>query len=73
MLQLVVGHSVYALDYVHSCGRNINDRWNLHANTSKTQLVTTEMVFHGISIISAPHNMGVDTLFVRLSSLLTDI
>ena len=49
MLQLVVGHSVYALDYVHSCGRNINDRWNIHANTSKTQLVTTEMVFHGIS------------------------
>ena len=49
MLQLVVGHSVYALDYVHSCGRNINDRRNLHANTSKTQLVTTEMVFHGIS------------------------
>ena len=47
MLQLVVGHSVY--DYVHSCGRNINDRWNLHANTSNTQLVTTEMVFHGIS------------------------
>ena len=49
MLQLVVGHSVYALDYVHSCGRNINDRLHLHANTSKTQLVTTEMVFHGIS------------------------
>ena len=46
MLQLVVGHSVYALDYVH---RNINDRWNLHANTSKTQLVTTEMAIHGIS------------------------
>ena len=76
MLQLVVGHSVYALDYVHSCGRNINDRWNLHANTSKTQLVTTEMVFHGISWYShipAPHNMGVDTLFVQLSSLLTEI
>ena len=51
----------------------VNDRWNLHANTSKTQLVTTEMVFHGISIISAPHNMGVDTLFVQLSSLLTEI
>ena len=34
---------------VHSCGIHINDRWNLHANTSKTQLVTTEMVFHGIS------------------------
>ena len=49
MLQLVVGHSVYALDYVHSCGRNINGRWNLHANTLKTQLVTTEIVFHGIS------------------------
>ena len=31
------------------------------------------MVFHGISIISAPHNMGVDTLFVQLSSLLTEI
>ena len=31
------------------------------------------MVFHGISIISAPHNMGVDILFVQLSSLLTDI
>ena len=93
MLQLEVGHSVYALDYVHSCGRNINDIWNLHANTSKTQLVTTEMVFHGISwyfmvfhgiswyfmvfhgisIISAPNNMGVDTLFVQLSSLLTEI
>ena len=73
MLQLVVGHSVYALDHVHSCGRNINDRWNLHANTLKTQLVTTEMVFHGISIISAPHNMGIDTLFVQLSSLLTEI
>ena len=75
MLQLVVGHAVYALDYGHNCGRNINDiiRWNLHANTSKTQLVTTEMVFHGISIISAPHNMGVDTLFVQLSSLLTEI
>ena len=73
MLQLVVGHYVYALDYVHSCGRNINDIWNLHANTSKTQLVSTEMVFHDISIISAPHNMGVDTLFVQLSSLLTDI
>ena len=68
-----MGHSVQALDYVHSCGRNINDRWNLHANTSKTQLVTTEMVFHGISIISAPHNMGVDILFVQLSSLLTEI
>ena len=73
MLQLAVGHSVYALDYVHSCGININDRWNLHANTSKTQLVTTSMVFHGISIISAPHNMGVDTLFVQLSSLWTEI
>ena len=73
MLQLVVGHSVYALKYVHSCGRNINDRWNLHANTSKTQLVTTEMVFNCISIICAPHNMGVDTLFVQLSSLLTEI
>ena len=48
MLQLVVGHSVYALDYVHRCGRNINDRWNLHTNS-------------------------VDTLFVQLSSLLTDI
>ena len=76
MLQLVVGHSVYALDYVHSCGRNINDRWNLHANTSKTQLVTTEMLFHGISWYFhnlCPHNMGVDTLFVQLSSLLTEI
>ena len=31
------------------------------------------MVFHGISIISAPHNMGVDILFVQLSSLLTEI
>ena len=31
------------------------------------------MVFHGISIISAPHNMGVDTLFGQLSSLLTEI
>ena len=50
MLQLVVGHYVYALDYVHRCGRNINDIYGiLHANTSKTQLVTTEMVFHGIS------------------------
>ena len=66
MLQLV-------MDDVHSCGRNINDRWYLHANTSKAQLVTTEMVFHGISIISAPHNMGVDILFVQLSSLLTEI
>ena len=28
---------------------------------------------NGISIIAAPHNMGVDTLFVPLSSLLTDI
>ena len=73
MLQLVVGHSVYALDYAHSCGRNINDRWNLQANTSKTQIVTTKVVFHGISIISAPHNMGVNTLFVQLSSLLTEI
>ena len=27
----------------------------------------------GISIISAPHNMGTDTLFVQLSSLLTEI
>ena len=26
-----------------------------------------------ISIISAPHNMGVDILFVQLSSLLTEI
>ena len=73
MLQLVVGHYVYALDYVHSCGRNINDRCNLHANTSKTQLVTTAMVFHGFTIICAPHNMGVDTLFVQLLSLLTEI
>ena len=82
MLRLVVGHSVYALDYVHSCGRNINVRWNLHTNTSKThlytntsktQLVITEMVFHGISVISAPHNMSVDTLFAQLSSLLTAI
>ena len=70
---VAVDHSEYALDYVHSCGRNINYRWNIHANTSKTQLVTTEMVFHGISIISAPHNMGVDNLFVQLSSLLTEI
>ena len=31
------------------------------------------MVFHGISIISAPHNIGVDTLFVQFSSLLTEI
>ena len=31
------------------------------------------MVFHVISIISAPHNMGVDTLFVQLSSSLTEI
>ncbi len=31
------------------------------------------MVFNGIFIISAPHNMGVDTLFVQLSSLLTEI
>ena len=28
---------------------------------------------NGIFIISAPHNMGVDTWFVQLSSLLTDI
>ena len=31
------------------------------------------MVFHSISIISTPHNMGVDTLFVQLSALLTEI
>ena len=31
------------------------------------------MVFHGISIICAPHNMGVGTLFVQLSLLLTEI
>ena len=28
---------------------------------------------NGISLISAPHNMGADTWFVQLSSLLTDI
>ena len=31
------------------------------------------MVFNGFSIILAPHNMGVDTSFVELSSLLTEI
>ena len=51
----------------------VNDGWNFHANTSKAPLVTTEMVCHGIFIISAPHNMGVDTLFVKLLSLLTEI
>ena len=40
---------------LHSCGRNINDRWNLHANTSKNHLVTTEMIIHGILWYS--HNM----------------
>ena len=28
---------------------------------------------NGISIIYGPHNMGIDTLFVQLSSLLTEI
>ena len=51
----------------------VNDGWNFHANTSKAPLVTTEMVCHGIFIMSAPHNMGVDTLFVQLLSLLREI
>ena len=31
------------------------------------------MVFNGIFIIFAPHNLGLDTLYVQLSSLLTEI